>query len=84
MVLDRAISDRQINRIVKARAKAAGFDPAAFGAHSLRSGFMTETGLQGISLMEAMELSTHRDVRVAARYHQAGRGLRNKAARLLD
>ena len=84
VVLDRAISDRQINRIVKARAKAAGFDPAAFGAHSLRSGFMTETGLQGISLMEAMELSTHRDVRVAARYHQAGRGLRNKAARLRD
>ncbi len=80
----RALAPGQVNRIVKRLAAGAGFDPSPFGAHSLRSGFMTETGLQGVSLVEAMELSLHSDIRTAGRYHQAGRGLKNKAARILD
>ena len=71
-----------IRLVVKRRAALAGLDPALFGAHSLRSGFMTETGLRGISLPEAMGLSRHRSIQVAAGYHQAGTGLSNKAARL--
>lgn len=72
-----------VGRIVKSRAKLAGFDSRKFAGHSLRSGFMTETGIQGIGLAEAMALSRHRSVQVAAGYQQGGSGLRNLAARIL-
>jgi integrase len=71
-----------VRQVVKRRAEMAGLDPSEFGAHSLRSGFMTETGLRGIALAEAMGLSRHRSIQVAAGYHQAGTGLNNRAARL--
>jgi integrase len=81
-VLKARLSERGVRRIVKKLAEKAGLNPMDFGAHSLRSGFMTETGLRGIALAEAMGLSRHRSVQVAAGYHQAGTGLNNKAARL--
>lgn len=79
---DDPLSPKGVRFVVKARAAAAGLDPRRFGAHSLRSGFMTESGFQGINVAEAMALSRHRSVDVAAGYHQAGEGLRNRAARL--
>jgi integrase len=77
------LCDKTVARIVKRRAQMVGLDPARFAGHSLRSGFMTEAGSQGKNLFEAMTLSTHKTVQVAAGYHQAGAGLRNEAARLL-
>ncbi len=77
------IAPQTVLDIVRRRARLAGLDHSRFGAHSLRSGFMTETGLQGISLGEAMALSRHKSVEVALGYHQAGAGLNNKAARVL-
>jgi integrase len=81
-IAPRALSGRSINRIVKARAQAAGEDPARYGAHSLRLGFITESARQGISLPEAMALSGHRSLRVALGYYRAGEVPRNRAARL--
>jgi len=69
-------------QVVKRRAKLAGYDASRFGGHSLRSGFMTEAGLQGLDIREAMDMSTHRTMQVAAGYYEAGSGLKNKAARL--
>lgn len=77
-----AIHPEGVARVVCRRAKRAGLDPLKFGGHSLRSGFMTEAGLQGVSLQEAMNLSTHRTLQVAAGYYQAGSALKNKGARL--
>ena len=37
-VLADRMSDRSVAEIVKARAKAAGLDPAHFAGHSLRAG----------------------------------------------
>ena len=79
---DDGLSAKGVRLVVKRRAAAAGLDPKRFGAHSLRSGFMTESGYQGINVAEAMALSRHRSVEVATGYHQAGEGLRNRAARL--
>jgi len=77
------LSDRTIARIVQDRARMAGLDPKVFGGHSLRSGFLTEVGLQGKSLLEAMALSRHKTVQVAAGYHQAGAALHNSTASLM-
>ena len=78
------LSPEGVRNVVKRLAGLAGHDPRRFGAHSLRSGFMTETGLRGVNLAEAMALSRHRSVQVASGYHEAGAGLRNRAARILD
>lgn len=78
-----ALTPDAASRIVKERARQAGLDSRRFSGHSLRSGFMTETGIQGIGLAEAMKLSGHRSVQVAAGYQQGGSGLRNQAARIL-
>lgn len=76
------LSDRTVARIVKDRVQRAGLDPKLFAGHSLRSGFLTEVGLQGKSLLDAMALSTHKTVQVASGYHQAGAALHNATAGL--
>lgn len=81
-VSSRALCDRSVALIVKKRARLAGLNPAAFGGHSLRSGFLTESGLQGKNLLEAMKLSGHKTMQVAAGYHQAGAALLNETADL--
>ncbi len=48
------LSDRSVAEIVKTRAALAGYDPREFGGHSLRSGFVTAAGRQGVSLGDAM------------------------------
>ncbi|MFW6012269.1 MAG: site-specific integrase [bacterium] len=78
------LSPEAVGAIVKRRAAAAGWPPEAFGGHSLRSGFITEAGRRGIPLPDAMALSRHRSLRVAAGYHQAGSVTRNPAAHLVD
>lgn len=82
--LSKGLSDRTIARIVKRRLLLAGYDPEHYGAHSLRSGFLTESGKRGIHLGEAMALSGHKSVEVALRYYRVGGIHRNPAARLLD
>jgi len=76
------LSDRTVARVVQARARLAGLDASIFGGHSLRSGFLTEVGLQGKSLLEAMALSRHKTVQVAAGYHQSGAALHNSTSNL--
>lgn len=41
-VSDNPLSPIDVNRVVKNRCKAAGFNEKQFGAHSLRSGFLTQ------------------------------------------
>lgn len=83
-VQDYAMNDRTVARIIKRRIKMAGLDPSIFGGHSLRSGFLTEAGIRNINLMQAMQMSGHKTVQVAAGYHQAGSILHNEAANMLD
>lgn len=82
-ISETGLSGRTVARIVQDRAKRAGLNGAIFGGHSLRSGFLTEVGLQGKSLLDGMALSRHKTVQVAAGYHQAGAALHNKTATLV-
>jgi site-specific recombinase XerD len=51
------MSDKSIYNLVKKYAALAGLDAAQFGAHSLRSGFITEAYLSGAST-EAIQATT--------------------------
>jgi len=68
--------------IVKRRARHAGLE-GDFGAHSLRSGFVTEAGKQGVPLPSVMAMTEHRSVASVIGYFQAGAAEENPAARLL-
>ncbi|RWM47638.1 tyrosine-type recombinase/integrase [Mesorhizobium sp.] len=79
----RALTPQAVNLILKRRIAEAGFDPMAFSAHGLRSGYLTETARRGIPLPEAMQQSQHRSVQQASNYYNdAGRTL-GRAARIL-
>ena len=71
-VSKRAITGSGINCIIKQLVKAADLDPADFSAHGLRSGFLTQAGRDGHSLLDAMQQSQHRSTQQAARYYQPG------------
>lgn len=79
---DKALTPQAVNLIVKARCAQAGLDPAAFSAHGLRSGFLTEAARRGVPLPEAMRQSQHRSVQQAARYYNDADRRLGKAARL--
>jgi integrase len=77
------LSPQSVNLIVKKRAGAAGLDARAFSAHGLRSGFLTETARQGISMLEAMQQSQHRSVQQVARYYNDTDVRNGRAVRVL-
>lgn len=78
------LSGHSINTIVKSRLMAVGVNPAHYGAHSLRAGFLTEACQQGIALPVAMRLSGHRSVEVASGYYRHHELTMNPAAYLSE
>lgn len=81
---DQALSPQSVNAVLKARLSEAGFRASDFSAHGLRSGYLTEAFLQGLSLPEAMSQSGHRSAAQASSYFKAVEGGRGRATRLLD
>ncbi|CAN7705088.1 site-specific integrase [Rhizobium sp. LjRoot258] len=79
----RALTPQSVNLILKARVKQAGLDPAAFSAHGLRSGYLTEAANRGIPLLEAMQQSLHKSVTQAASYYTNVERKNGRAARLV-
>ena len=76
------LSAEAVALIVKRRARLAGL-AGDFGAHSLRSGFVTEAGRQNIPLGDTMAMTGHRSVQTVMRYFQTGAIGQTRAARLL-
>lgn len=76
------LSADQVARIVQRRARLAGLD-GDWAAHSLRSGFVTEAGRQGVPLGEVMAMTEHRSVTTVMGYFQAGSLLNSRASQLL-
>lgn len=73
-----------IRQIIKARALMTGKPLGRISPHSLRSGFITEAGKQGIPLGETMAMTGHKSVQTAMGYYHAGEVTQSKAARLMD
>ena len=76
------LSGQAVWLIVRRRARLAGLT-GDFGAHSLRSGFVTEAGRQNVPLGEAMGLTGHRSVQSFLRYFKSGRAQDSQAAKLM-
>jgi hypothetical protein len=62
-VLTDALRPEAIAAIVKKLAQRAGFDPATFAGHSLRSGFVTSAVEDGASAVRVAEITRHRSLR---------------------
>jgi integrase len=77
------LSPAAVAEIVQRRAARAGLE-GDFAGHSLRSGFVTEGGRQGVALPALMAMTEHRAVSSVVGYFQAGGAQDNPAARLLD
>jgi integrase len=77
------LSAQAVSHIVKRRAALAGLK-GDFGAHSLRSGFVTEAGRQNVPIREAMGLTGHRSLVTFLRYFQTGAVQKSRAATLLS
>jgi integrase len=78
-----SLSPSSVAAIVQRRAEMASLE-GNFGGHSLRSGFVTEGGRQGIALPALMAMTEHRAVGSVIGYFQAGGVTDNPAARLLN
>lgn len=76
------LSAGAVREVVKKRCELAGL-PDTFSAHSLRSGFVTEAGRQGVPLGETMSLSGHRTTSSLVGYFRADIA-KSRAGHLLD
>ena len=56
------LSDKSVADIVKRHVARLGLDPAAFGGHSLRAGFLTSAAAKGASIFKMMDTSRHKSV----------------------
>lgn len=61
-------SGQAVTDIVKAYALKAGFNPAEFSGHSLRSGFVTSAAKNGANLFKIMDVSRHKNVQTIREY----------------
>ncbi|MGB0848822.1 MAG: site-specific integrase [Thiolinea sp.] len=62
------LSGQAVADIVKAYALKAGFNPAEFAGHSLRSGFVTSAAENGANLFRIMDVSRHKNVQAIREY----------------
>jgi site-specific recombinase XerD len=75
-----AITPQVVALVVKRWCKAAGLDPARFGAHSLRSGLATQAARNGASERSIMRQTGHKSVQVVRRYIREGELFHDNAA----
>lgn len=68
----RPIESHRVAIIIKQLAAKAGFDAAAFSAHSLRSGLATAAAEGGASERAIMDQTRHRSLRQVRRYIRRG------------
>jgi site-specific recombinase XerD len=69
-VRDKRLSGRSVAKIVKKYAQQIGEDPAEFGAHSLRAGFLTQGYVDGVGDHELADQSDHSSFDVLRSYQR--------------
>ncbi len=84
IIKNRGLCDKSVALIIKKLAASIGFAEERIGGHSVRRGFVTESGRQGIAIPQAMALTGHKSVEVFMGYYQEGNVEDNPAASLLD
>lgn len=80
-----ALSGRDVARIVKRYASAAGLDETVFSGHSLRSGMVTSAHLAGAPLESIMKVTGHKSYDTTMKYvRKADLFRQHPSAGLLD
>jgi integrase len=69
-----------VGAILKRAVARAGFDPAAFGGHSLRAGFATQAARNGASAFDIMRQTGHRSIATVSRYIREAQIFRDSPA----
>lgn len=62
------IAPSAVASVVKSAVASMGLDPALYGAHSLRHGFVTEMARKGLRLEQIMERTGHESTKVVLGY----------------
>jgi integrase len=65
---DQRLTSKSVCDIVKAYADQIGLDGTAFGAHSLRSGFLTSAARRGANVFKMRDVSRHKSMDVLQAY----------------
>lgn len=71
-VRDGRLNAKTVCRIIKKLVPAAGLNPAAYGGHSLRSGFATSAAAAGIEERDIAAVTGHRSLQVLRSYIREG------------
>jgi integrase len=74
------LSDKGVALVVKGAVEAAGYDPATFGGHSLRSGIITTAARAGVPEAHIQNQSRHKSLPVLRGYIQRGSLFTDNAA----
>lgn len=77
---DHRLSDKAVWRLVKGAATAAGIDAAAFGAHSLRIGHVTQALANGADPLLAQRQLRHKKLDTTLGYNRAGDALKDNSS----
>jgi site-specific recombinase XerD len=67
-VLEARLASRNVAAVVKAGATKLGFDPATFGGHSLRAGFVTSAVKRGANLIKITDVTGHKSLEMLKTY----------------
>lgn len=67
-VCDQRLTAKSVCDIVKSYADTVGLDASTFGAHSLRSGFLTSAARRGASIFKMRDVSRHKSMDVLQAY----------------
>jgi site-specific recombinase XerD len=79
-VSDRRVTGQMVWEAVKRRCRAAGLDPTAFGAHSLRSGHATQADENGADPNETRQQLGHKRLETTLGYVKAPAALRRSTS----
>jgi integrase len=83
-ITDQPITPETVVDIVKERVERCGRNPRHYAGHSLRRGFVTEAGRQGVPIRDVMQMTTHKTVAVVIGYHEDGEIMNNPGGSILD
>lgn len=67
-VSSKALTDQVVWNVIKRYCAKAGLDPGKFGAHSLRSGFVTQASINDATERSIMNQTGHKSVVMVRRY----------------
>lgn len=79
-VMDEALSDQTVARVVKRTAKKAGMDWKNYSGHSLRAGFATSAAAADVGEYDIMRQTGHHSLEVLRRYIRDGNLFKHSAA----